>query len=814
MVVFYLGTIYYIYIVSMKKLLPLLAVSLVISTMTTGCRKRSVIGQDIKDSFNYVREETDDVNIALSRYSQEIEETRTRSIKRDPYAENTSNAYITDAVMSEFLAEEFFGLYIFSCVNYAVQYCYEPNGIEYGDKIHASVTNELNERYREFLKSHNGTTNFYFQLDKQDNDLVFHVDWKREHNVRNVPDSPDYHGCVYVDGLIKRDEDNNVTDLYISDYLTSYSHHISSSHYDFVNKKMCLLTERHANSDNTYDYLSIAEQYNDGELTYQKAKEERFTRILVATADMEDDYLDVNYEGYLMNINASEDEDVSFDYGEVTESQFEEKYNEVYNSLYEFPLRYSNDELAYRKYKNVNFMDQALGYGLAKTKLFIDSKGAVHMGYIEKEELLSQIEEYKSQNELDENTISSLNALAGSILSISEENYFTVFENNNYFFDTVDASNYWHNAYKCEEFYFIFGGAALTGVLLLFENGKEITDAQYNIKHRYDGVNGAYYYTLKYKEVEDTPYLYGTYIRTTTEVYYAICDDCGEEVPFRKFLRKEIVYLGDGLDGEGNTEIIESVGCIYSVSYDYNFTLCMFKATGGGKTEYIYVEELNEWMCTYNAQLECNENTNYVLYPMYEYYYDYQVNKDGDEIVVSFISYWQNNWLHWSDIEKETEIRISQVDDMKLHFDINEKIYGMDNGVVYINTEYIYSMDAEYMMVDYFDEPTLSICQYTETSKSYIKGELYSEYSSGQYYEYFYQCDEANNIIETVVRYYDDDGDGVLDDHNHDGEPDSYIDRNFLEEPERFLGPISDISMEHEYLEVLANREINKLLNK
>ena len=204
-----------------------------------GCgHKTTTIETNIKEAYNYVREKNDSMNNALSVLSGHDKENKDtpknlkKKIKREKDNYNTT---IESAPIYDFLAEEFFSLYIFSSVNYSLQYAYEPNGVNYEDKVYGNVTNELSETYRKTLKTCGGTTPFYLEFGKEGNDLTFEVDWLRKSTLNNLSDNYNFQGCSYVNGLIKRDENLNVTEFDITCYTENDSHHISSSRFDFKN---------------------------------------------------------------------------------------------------------------------------------------------------------------------------------------------------------------------------------------------------------------------------------------------------------------------------------------------------------------------------------------------------------------------------------------------------------------------------------------------------------------------------------------------------------------------------------------------------
>lgn len=657
----------------MKKITSLLALFIAVPTLTSCSNDEiqpSVIDENIKESFTSIREQTDEFNGAFSKLSSIYDDSleSRRSINKLSQ-EQDYNASISNSVLHEFMAEEYFGLYVFSCVNYCVQYLYEPNGINIGDKIWGQVTNELNESYREFLKVHNGSTNFYFQLEEVDNDLVFYVDWQRQHNVPDVPDDYNYHGCTRVDGLIKRNDNNDVEELYIANYLDNDSHHISCSHYDFINKKVQLFTARH-NGKNKFVSKEIVNAFNGGTLNYQKIKDYHFNRVLIASSNLTNDYSELDYDGYLYTFNDN-GEEIVFEDGGALEPSFENKYNEVYDSIYDFSIRDDRNSLKCNEHRRVNFLDKSLEYGLAKTKLYIDSKNAVHLAFIEKSDLLNRINSYK-ETATDENVLNGLNSLHSKIEGVKDVDYMSSYNKNGFVFNTIKGKNYWHNAYKCEDFYYTYGGESFNGLLVIRVDEQSFTNVVFNIKHKYndDGGWGTPSTPVKtYESYQDGRYL----LETEIEDYYGVCEICGEMIPTYRIESINVVSL------DKTTRIFE----VQYLSYEYDYDLCVFKPFSGFKYEYEYDEYNDRYECVYSAQLECNENTNYEIYPMYEYFYDNYVTDDGDKTKVVKATYFKNNWLKTSTVFFDAEVEVEKVATNKFNLTSYFETNTMYEGVYY-----------------------------------------------------------------------------------------------------------------------------------
>lgn len=695
------------------------------SFSASGCgRKVTKIDTSIKEAYDYIREKNDSTNNALSILSTHNGETKKARADRLKKIEVESNSTITETPVYDFLAEEFFSLYIFSSVDYSLQYAYEPNGVNYEDKIYGNVTNELSESYRRTLKSSGGTTPFYLEFGNEGNDLTFRVDWKRKSTLKDLPDNYNFQGCTYVNGLIKRDENLNVTDLHITSYSENDSHHISSSHFDFKNFKLSLFTVSYRNGK-SINGNDLVKSYNHGSFNYNKFKELKFTRAMIATSAITDDYLNLNYEGYLLTSNIADEADYNFSFGSVSEALFEEKFNNVYNDIYSFPVRGDIDAFDYGSYKKVEFLDDVLGYGLDKTKIFIDSSNIAHLAYIEKETLLQSINDYLAKT-TDENVRKSLNNLYGEIKNIKDSNYRTVFSNISCSFVASEGRNYWHNAYKGEDFYYCFSEESSNGVLVIRFIGTDIESASFNIKHRVDGTEtttgGEPIVTYEPAEEE------GFFYKHETNIYYATCLDCGEKVPNWKGYLISYGYFQE-VDG-----IEEFWGePIYDETYRYDQELGIWRCVGGYIQEYYYDKDFEGWIRTYSAQLECNENTNYELYPMYEWYYEYKVEKSEDKYTLSYKEIFINNWLKTTTTNKWIDFVITKTGDLSLKCDYKSESYSYENGKMVLELSTSFVTNMEYINVDGLGI-SLSKTKTSVNSWSSWDGDRKKDYSSTLYY--------------------------------------------------------------------------------
>ena len=666
------------------------------SFSTIGCGHRvTEIDANIKEAYDYIREKNDSTNNALSVLSAHNDDNKNapadRLMKKVILEESNYNSAIERTPIYDFLAEEFFSLYIFSSVNYSLQYAYEPNGVNYEDKIYGNVTNELSESYRRTLKSSGGTTPFYLEFGSEGNNLTFRVDWKRKSTLEGLPDNYNFRGCTYVNGLINRDENLNVTDLHITSYTENDSHHISSSHFDFKNAKLSLFTASYRNGK-SINGKALVESYNNGTFNYNKFKELKYTRAMVATSAITDDYLNLNYEGYLLTSNIDNDSDYNFSADSVNEALFEEKFNNVYNDIYAFPVRGDADAFNYGSYRKVKFLDDVLGYGLDKTRLFIDSSNTAHLTYIEKETLLKSINDYLAKT-TDENVRGSLNKLYSEINSIKDSDYRTVFSKNGCTFVASEGRNYWHNAYKGQDFYYCFAEDSSNGVLVIRFVGTDIEGASFNIKHRInqnESTEGKK--TVTYEPAEEV----GFYYKYETDIFYATCLDCEELVPSWK---GEIIFYGSFVDYDGSAEF-RGVP-IYDTTYRYDQALATWRCVGGRMQEYKYDEEFEErWVMTYDAQLECNENTNYELYPMYEDYFEYKLEKSEDKYTLTYRDTFVDNWLKFITTKKWIDFVITKTGDLSLKCDYKGEMFGYTNGEMGLEYSSSFVINAEYINVD------------------------------------------------------------------------------------------------------------------
>lgn len=577
----------------MKRIhLAFLATAVAFAAMT-GCasgKKKTHIDQGIKDAFAFANDRIDESNLslALSAKANPLEKQK-QSLRADEEKPVDLSCSIAD-----FLAEEFFGLYIFDCVNYCVQYAYEDNGIAFGDRIYAEVDNELNSYYRSYLKEHHATTAFYFQMVQEQNDLLFYVDWPREtrQNGQTIEGNTQV-GCVYADGKIVRGESGAAEELYIACLTLANAPHIIASHYDFVNRHFELFTIRA--SVPTFGNQEFVDAFNAGTLDYAQWKEWGFDRTVVATANMAEDYLDAEYEGYFA--------DAPID--EASAPAFASKYAETYEKTRGIPLRDDRNAMNHSQVKKVNFLNDSLDYGLAKTKILIDDENIPHLCYIPKETFIGMIDDFL-KTDLEEGVASGMRTLRNKLSAIKDKDYRTTFDDGSLSLKTSSSTYYWHNAYRCEEYALSLTNSKTGRAVRFHENGVAITDAESLIYHHYP-INGQQvsYNPELHEDVRDGFYYVEVGEGEFDEIDYfeilVTCDRCGELFPI---YRRESIYRGSFVEPE-NEEDNGFRGVLRQISeYEYDFQTA--RMTLLNRTDYKYIKD---------------EENGFLLLEEVEYYY-------------------------------------------------------------------------------------------------------------------------------------------------------------------------------------------------
>lgn len=447
----------------------------------TGCnRPRTVIDSSIKGSFQNTKEKVDEYNDVFSEsshVSQQVLQPANAPVIKN--ALNTDyNTSITEAKLYEFLAAEFFGIYVYSCVNYCLQNKYEEYGLEFDDPIYGNVTNTIDPNGREALKKFNATNRFYFEMAQENNDLLFKCDWDLVPTAKELADNRSFSGIIYVNGRIARDDNLNINSFSLTSFKNSfkgYTSVLTGINFDFVNKKLFVVDANSSDyTDDSSANKEMIEKYNAGELNYEAFKGYKFNRILVGSANLTDDYRDVDYKGYFWNSTAQENDEIILNKKGVNEEIFEEKYNEVYNNLYSFKVRNTGDDLDRNNRIYADFLEDSLAYGVAKSRIYVGASDEVDYVFIEKEKLLQEIEKYIENNE-GENTVELLNTLRDQILNIRDVKYLTYFSNNRYEFDANVASYYRHTTYNCTDFYYTFRDKNTNNKLIIRTQNGELT---------------------------------------------------------------------------------------------------------------------------------------------------------------------------------------------------------------------------------------------------------------------------------------------------------------------------------------------------
>ena len=447
-----------------RKLTLLLSTAILAVSGLTGCgRKRTVIDPAIKNSFQQTEERVDEYNGVFSVSTHNVEETlqvskQAPTIKQAPDTSGP-NTRISEAKLYEFLAAEFFGVYVYSCVNYCLQNKYEENGLLFNDIIYDNVTNMIDPYGRETLAKYKATNKFFYQMGQDDNDLTFICDWDLTPSAKELADHQSFKGIIYVNGRIFRDDNLNITGFRFTSFKAANDvtrSVLTAINFDFVNKKLYVI------DTNTYDDTgdgsgnkNFIDKFNAGELDYETLMSFRNERVLVGSANLTDDYRDVDYEGYFLSSSAEAGEEYVIAKGDVSEETYKEKYEEVYSNLYDFKVRIQGDDIDRSEAIKISFLEDALAFGVAKSRIYVGSNNEVDYVFIEKDKLIGEIDKYIEAHE-GEDTIPLLGKLKDEIEDIRDDKYLTYFSNKTYEFDANSAAYYRHTTYTSTDFYYRF----------------------------------------------------------------------------------------------------------------------------------------------------------------------------------------------------------------------------------------------------------------------------------------------------------------------------------------------------------------------
>lgn len=627
----------------MKKIINTILLGVLSTICLSGCVHRSEIKQDIKNAFAYVSDTTDEYAQTMS-YLSSIEKKDDKNELKQPSQKsvrfaNGTTSTVEDCSVSNYIIEQMFALYIFHNVEYCVRYAFEPNGVYFGDNVHGRVHNEVNSDYRKFLILNNGYTDFYMTTTlNDDNSLSFNVDWKRWHNInkQEIPDNDNYHGCIYVNGKITRDENDACTTFFVNCHINNNSSFITSSYFDFVNDKVYFM---HCNSSlSPYpNNEQLVKDFNSGTLTYEKIKQTNLNEVIVANGNITKNYLDADYVGYRTYIYQTQEESSVND--EAKEREMEAKYNKVYKELYPFKLRSDKDAINYSQSRTINCFDDVLAYGLNRTKTYI-TKNGVFVPYITKNEMINAINEHLNNNTLEAKVREGFQTLISCINAVKEEDFTGTFENvNNCSLYYPNSSNYRLNSYSCQNFYYSFKINKLNGLLFFNYENFKIVNARFENIHKFENTDSFLWeYDKSSEEIEDILLDNGWYERTITVSNYRKCLDCGKDVCVSHIERKYLLKLGAFEDIMYPTlELIQTLN-VNNNQLEYTFSC-------GQAMKYFYNQAIDDYCCYYECSYECNQNTNFEVYPMYERYLRIQVEERSDGYLATLSKEEVNNWL-------------------------------------------------------------------------------------------------------------------------------------------------------------------------
>ena len=326
------------------------------------------------------------------------------------------------------------------------------------------------------------------------------------------------------------------------------------------------------------------------------------------------------------------------------------------------------------------------------------------------------------------------------------------FSNENYFLRPVDAGNYRYNAYKCPEFYYIFGGRNINGTLKIELEGNKISNVKFAKKHNINWKNDGEY---RREKISVVPFKYDYVLRTDVIGQYRYCYDldCDEMIQTWKY---EITYIAKDVenpefDDFGN-EIIYSYGDYRNIEYSFNEETYEFNIVYGNQYDYQYNESSDTWLQTYSAQLEYNENTNYELYPMHEYFYSYEVNENENGCTATYKNLYKNNWLHIEHIMDEISFTIKVKEDHAFETNGYQYTYGMNNGKFFKQTENTFTSKSQYIFHEGINSLTISTSEYLHEWTSYNEGGSITDQGSndGSYEYNYYKNDETYMYHVTI----------------------------------------------------------------
>ena len=338
----------------MRKLMFLFSFALAISLLS-GCannpRHSGSVDGLTKKVFLECKEKVDVVKDSLSELTME---------ESGDYDEPTKSArrnikYYNELTKERYLTLQNFGLYVLNNVYHCVTYGYDSENVPLTDVIYDEVNNELDANLREYLKSNNLYSKFYMQINKDESNYSFAVDWLGTKNLR---------GSIYCGGNIEMDG-NDVSKFTVSSFTQDESCYVFTAHYDFVSNDFYMLSfsvDRNAGLDLLNTTISYINKLNNAQLEATDFEDTDFSNIYLAKGKITKNINEINYQGYTRN---------NYEDTPIEKSSFESLFNSLKDKFTANKVRTSADKLNYSSSRRVHYMDAALKYGLDVTKLYV-----------------------------------------------------------------------------------------------------------------------------------------------------------------------------------------------------------------------------------------------------------------------------------------------------------------------------------------------------------------------------------------------------------------------------------------------------------
>ena len=299
------------------------------------------VDETIKEAITESKEKIDIVSQAVSDLTFKNKNSYS-SIQ--PKRANDTESY--DLQKTDFTVRQNFGLYILNNVYHAINYGYDSEDVDKGILIHDQVQNELDENFANKLKEDSLYTDFYMQLDQFESGYHFDVDWI---------DNNGFRGTIYVTGDINY-IDGSLANYQVNCFTDEDRGVAYCSYFDFINDKFYLLNVTNFGSGRK-GLNRFVDNFNEGTLNEDNLHTFGIKSINIATGNITDNPNLLNFKGY--NILKGE-----------LKASAKTICKAVLEKVSSLKFRSEKAMLSYEDATRVHFMDDALAFGLANTKLY------------------------------------------------------------------------------------------------------------------------------------------------------------------------------------------------------------------------------------------------------------------------------------------------------------------------------------------------------------------------------------------------------------------------------------------------------------